>query len=366
MTPGPTRVPDRVLAAGARPMIHHRTPEFTKIHGSVLENLRPLFGTARPVLPVYATGRGAMEAGIANLFSPGEGIIVSCNGRFGEMWADLATAYGLTVHRVATDWNRDLDPAEVAHVLETKKGVKGVAVTHSDTATGVLNDIPGTTAVARKHGVLMLVDAISSLGGAPFAFDEWDVDYAVTGSQKCLMAAPGLAFAAMSERAWKATETASLPRNYWNLTDYRASLLKGDLGAHRTSPVHLFMQVAESLALISEEGLDKVFQRHEAMAALTRRRLAAAGLSLKCPEHQRLSPTVTSVATPPGVAPKAIRDGLMARGILVAGGLGAFEASSFRIGHMGDIRLADVERTMDALVEVLNALGTGVPARSGR
>ncbi|MSR07578.1 MAG: alanine--glyoxylate aminotransferase family protein [Gemmatimonadetes bacterium] len=353
MTPGPTRVPDRVLAAGAVPMIHHRTPEFSQIHAAVLEQMKPLFGTSRTVLPVYATGRGGMEAGITNLLSPGDEIVVSCNGRFGEMWAELATSYGLGLHRVCTDWMQSADPAEVEQVLSKNPNVRAVAITQSDTATGVLNDIQGVAAVARKHGALVLVDAISSLGGAPFEMDAWGVDCAVTGSQKCLMSSPGLAFVALSEGAWKAMETAKLPKNYWNLMDFKESIARGDLGAHRTSPVHLFMQVAEALVMIQEEGLQNVFKRHEALAERARSRAAALGIMLQCPDLKRLSPTVTAFALPNGVSPKAVRDGLRARGIQAAGGLGRLEANGFRIGHMGDIRMADVDRTMDALKEVL-------------
>jgi len=337
-------------------MIHHRTPEFAHIHAEVLEHLKPLYGTSQTVLPVYATGRGGMEAGITNLLSPGDEIVACCNGRFGEMWAQLAESYGLGLHRVATDWMRSAGPAEVEDAITRHPKVRAVAVTHSDTATGVLNDVRAIAAVARKHGKLCLVDAISSLGGTPFAMDEWEVDCVVTGSQKCLMSSPGLAFVALSERAWKAMETAKLPKNYWNLMDFKASIAKGDLGAHRTSPVHLFLQVTEALAMIEEEGLQNVWRRHEAIAELTRRRAQALGVPLQCPDLTRLSPTVTALALPAGVSPKDVRDGLKKRGIMTAGGLGQLEAHGIRIGHMGDIRLPDVDRTMNALAEVLDEL----------
>ncbi len=364
MTPGPTRVPTPVLAAGARPMIHHRAPEFSVIHAAVLERLKPLFGTAGTVLPVHATGRGGMEASLTNLFGADDEIVVCCNGAFGEMWANLAGSYGLTVHRVATDWTRSVDPDEVADALRRHPATRGVALTQADTATGVLNDVAAVGAVTRRHGALTLVDAISSLGGVPFAMDAWGVDCVVTASQKCLMSSAGLAFVALSERAWAAVDRATLPRNYWNLRDFKAGIARGDLGAHRTSPVHLFMQVLEALTMIEEEGRDTVFRRHEAVAALVRERAAALGLALHCPDLDRLSPTVTALALPPGMSPKQVRDGLRARGIMAAAGLGRLEPTGFRIGHMGDIRLADAERTMDVLEGVLAGLG-GVAPRPG-
>jgi alanine-glyoxylate transaminase/serine-glyoxylate transaminase/serine-pyruvate transaminase len=151
-------------------------------------------------------------------------------------------------------------------------------------------------------------------------------------------------------------ETARLPRNYWNLLDFKASIAKGDLGAHRTSPVHLFLQVTEALALMNEEGLENVWRRHVAIADLTRRRALALGLAMQCPDLATLSPTVSALALPAGVSPKAARDGLKARGIMTAGGMGPLEAHGIRIGHMGDIRPADVDRTMNALAEVLDEL----------
>ena len=180
MTPGPTRVPERVLQAGARPMLHHRSAEFSRELAVLLELLPPLFGTRAPVLPVHATGRGAMEAVICNLFSPGDTIAVCANGRFGEMWATLAESHALKVRRLAADWDRDVDPAEVDRVLGEDPGIRAVALAYSDTSTGVDNDVAAVAAVARARGALVLVDGVSSIGGMPFAFDEGDVDGAIT------------------------------------------------------------------------------------------------------------------------------------------------------------------------------------------
>ena len=353
MTPGPTRVPEPVLRAGARQMLHHRSPEFSAELWELLERLRPLFGTRGDVLPVHATGRGAMEATLCNLFSPGDEIAVCCNGRFGEMWARIAEPYGLRVHRVAADWNSDVNPAEVERTLTAHPKIRGIAIAHSDTSTGVANDVAAIAAVARARNVLVLVDGVSSIGGMPFAFDEWGVDAAVTASQKCLMSAPGLSFAVLSDRAWKASASAKLPRHYWNFANIRRETTKGKPETPGTPPVHIVLQVAEAIRLIHAEGLDNVFKRHTEMSAMTQRGAAALGLTPQCPALTRRTATVTAITLPPDHPPQQVRDGLKARGILTAAGLEHYQPTSFRIGHMGDIRPADVLRTLAALGDVL-------------
>ena len=360
MTPGPTRVPDRVLAAGARPMLHHRTPEFSRELAQMIELLQPFFGTRAPVLPVHTTGRGAMEAAICNLFSPGDALAVCCNGKFGEMWVTFGESYGLVVHRFGTDYEHDLDVVALDRLLTEKPNVKGVAFAYGDTSTGVANDVAGAVRVARRHGALVLVDGVSSIGGMPFRFDEWDVDVAVTASQKCLMSSPGLAFAVMSDRAWSTQGTARLPRNYWNFAAIRENVTKAKPETPGTTPVHLVLQVAEALRMLHEEGKEQVWQRHSRMAELARRGAAELGLSPQCPSLRHRSTTLTALALPPELPPARIRDGLKARGILTAAGLDRFALNAFRIGHMGDIREADVQRTLSALAEVIAEIA---PAR---
>lgn len=353
MTPGPTRVPERVLAAGAQPMLHHRTPEFSAELSAVLEMLGPLFGTREPVLPVHATGRGAMEATLCNLFSPGDAIAVCCNGRFGEMWATLAESHELVVHRLATEWDGDVDPADVDQLLGAQPSIRAVAMAYSDTSTGVANDVSGVARVARTRGVLILVDGVSSIGGMPFEFDAWGVDAAITASQKCLMSSPGLSFVVLSTRARSANAAARLPRRYWDMAEIRRAVTKARPETPGTPPVHIIMQVAEALRMIHEEGLGAVIQRHTAMAATVARRMPALGLAPQCPSVRRCATTVTAIALPPHLPPQHVRDGLSARGILTAAALERYQSSAFRIGHMGDIRPADVMRTLDALADVL-------------
>ena len=357
MTPGPTRVPERVLAAGARPMIHHRTAEFSAELKVMLELLQPVFGTStQPVLPVHTTGRGAMEAAICNLFSPGDAIAVCCNGKFGEMWATFAKSYGLVVHHVATDWEYEVDLTELDQLLARNPSVRAVALAYGDTSTGVANNVAGVARVARARDALVLVDGVSSIGGMAFEFDRWDVDVAITASQKCLMSSPGLAFAVLSERAWAATAAATLPRNYWDFAEIRRQVTKAKPETPGTAPVHLVLQVAEALRLIHEETLAEVHDRHKRMAQIARVGTGALGLKPQNARLQRRSNTLTAIALPPELPPARVRDGLKARGILTAAGLDRYQPSAFRIGHMGDIREDDVRRTIDALREVIAEL----------
>ncbi len=168
MTPGPTRVPERVLRAGARPMVHHRSREFLSEFAELLRLIGPAFGSQEVVLPVPTTGRGAMEATICNLCSPGDEIVVCANGRFGELWARIAETYDLVVHRVATDWARDIEPGEVEAALDRYRGSRVVAMTYTDTSTGVANDVAGVCRIARARGALTFVDGVSAIGGMPF------------------------------------------------------------------------------------------------------------------------------------------------------------------------------------------------------
>ena len=367
MTPGPTRVPERVLRAGARPMIHHRTPEFSRELAVAIELLRPVFGTAETPLPVHTTGRGALEAAICNLFSPGDEIVVCCNGKFGEMWARLAESYGVVVRRVATRWERDVDTGELESALDDHPRIarhRARVRRHVDRRRE--RHRGGRAHRARARDKLVLVDGVSSIGGMPFAFDEWGVDVAVTASQKCLMSAPGLSWAVLSDRAWSACESSKLPRNYWDFTAVEARCRQSAARDARHAARAIVLQVAEALRMIHEEGSMRCTRG-------TRRSLvgcvkASTSSDFRCnaPSLPRLSATMTAIALPAGIEPRALRERIKARGILTAGGLGPFESIGFRIGHMGDIRMADVERTLDALRHSLdesrvNAVGAPAP-----
>jgi len=355
MTPGPTRVPERVLSAGARPLIHHRDSEFSKLLVATVDGLRPLFGTSSDVLPVHATGRGAMEASICNLLSPGDEVIGCTNGRFGEMWAGIAASFGLIVHRAGTGWG-PADESAIAATLEAHPKARALLLVHSETSTGIMNDVAMIARLGRRHDLLVMVDCVSSLGGAPVGFDDWKIDVAITASQKCLMSSPGLSFVALSERAWRAHESARLPRAYFDFSAIRRALDRSRPETPGTAPVHLFFQVNEALNLINEEGLENVFARHEKMGRMVRGWAGEHGFSLQHPSAQSFTPTLTALRVPEPCDAATIREGLKRRGILTARGLGKYEGTGIRIGHMGDIRPRDVQRTLEVLSEVMATL----------
>jgi len=359
MTPGPTRIPERVLLAGHR-VLHHRTPEFSSALGALIQGVRPLFDAASAdVLPVHGTGRAAMEGAVVNFFLPGDTVVGVCNGRFGEMWAGFAETHEVRVVRVAPDWDRSVDPAEVARALEANPEARAVLVVHSDTSTGVLNPVADIAAIARDHGALTLVDGISSVGGTAFAFDAWQADFAVASSQKCLMSSPGLALVVVGEGAWKAAERGGMPRSYLDFASIRRTLAGPRPETPGTTPVLLVLQLLEAVHMIQEEGIESVFRRHQAMADRVRTRALHLGFSLQGEGIRDRSPTLTALRLPPGVAPETVRGRVRAKGIQIAGGLGAYKPTCIRIGHMGDIRMEDVDRTLDALEEAtLTLAGT--------
>ncbi len=339
-------------------MIHHRTPEFSEALHAVLAGMRAVFGTSGDVLPIHSTGRGAMEAAICNLFCPGDELLACCNGKFGEMWARFAESYGVVVHRIHEDWAESVDPDLFHTSIGRFPNVKAVTIAHCDTSTGVLNDVAAVCDSARRHGVLAMVDGISSVGGVPFHFDAWQADVAVTATQKCLMCSPGLSFVALSARAWHSYERATVVRNYWDFGAVREAVDADAPETPGTTPVHLVLQVREALELILEEGLPDVVSRHGTMASAVRDWAESQGLLFQCAQLREFSPTLSGIATPPGVDPQEIRRKMCDRGILIARGLGPYRDSAVRIGHMGDIRLSDVERTLDALGDVLTELHT--------
>ena len=354
MTPGPTRVPDPVRAAGAMAMIHHRTEEFSALLGATLEKLRPLFGARGDILPVHSTGRGALEAAITNLLSPGDEVIACCNGYFGEMWAGIAEKFGIVVHRVCAGWEKIADAAEIDAALDACPRARAVILIHSDTSNAALNDIAAVGRASRQRQALLMVDAVSSLGGAPFRFDEWGVDVAVTASQKCLMSSPGLAFVALSEKAWQAHGNSRFPRAYFDFSATRRKLTGPRPETPGTTPVHLIAQVHAAATEIHAAGMENVFARHETMARILRAGAAVLGMTLQCSGFPQLSPTLTALRLPPGFSPQTLRTRLKAQGILIAGGLGPYAQTSIRIGHMGDIRPADVNHTLETLQQILS------------
>jgi len=364
-TPGPVSIAPRVLAAGSRPMIHHRTPEFHAILENVVEKMKQLFGTSGDVLLVHGTGRASMEGALRNLFSPGEKVLCICNGKFGHMFADIAQACDLEVQRIFTEWMGPVIIDQIEHSLRQDPAIKGVTVIHSDTSTAVINPIPAIGDIVRRHERLLLVDCISSLGAMEFQLDHWRVDAAITASQKGLMSPTGISFVAVNQRAWAAVEKAAKPGYYVNFKNIK-NFYDEKRETPGSTPVSLVAAVNEALEMLSEEGLPNVYRRHEIISQAIRGSVQAMGLNLLPEGNVNRSHTVTLVQAPHGVKPALIRE--MAKdkyGILIASALGDFKETAFRIGHLGMITIREALLVIAALELILYELGVVQKPGSG-
>jgi aspartate aminotransferase-like enzyme len=350
------------------PMINHRGPEFAALLQRVTERLQHFFQTAHPVLGFGAAGTGAQEAGVVNVFSPGDPVLAVTIGVFGNRLAKIAETFGAAVTRYEVPWGQAADPAEVAARLDALPGAKGVLLTHNETSTGVMNDLRAIAAAirARRPDILIVVDAVSSLSCVDVRMDEWDLDVVFTGSQKGWMVPPGLAMIGVGPRAWAATETACIPRSYWDFRAARRSLEKGQ--TPYTPPVSIYQGLDAALEMMLAEGREAIFARHHACAELTRRRARELGLELFAkPAHA--SDTVTAIRVPEGVDGKALTKALREReGVVIAGGQERLEGQIIRIGHLGWVHEPEISAAMDALGRQLEALGyrttAAAPARA--
>jgi aspartate aminotransferase-like enzyme len=359
--PGPTPVPPAVLQAMSRPMIDHRGPEFAAIITHVTEQLKYFFQTSGDILTFPASGSGAMEAAVVNLFSPGDAVAAITIGAFGNRFAKIAETFGTNVTRIEFPLGQAADAETVLSRLAEITDLHGVIMTHNETSTGVTNDIKTLAAAIRGQypEVVIAVDAVSSLSCVDLRMDEWDLDVVFTGSQKGWMVPPGLAMIGVGPRAWKANQQARIPRMYWDFAWAKRSLDKGQ--TPYTPPVSIFFALEVSLEMMQAEGREAIFVRHQAVADLTRRRARELGLELLA-DPAYASNTVTAIKAPAGIEVKALRKGLREQErVVIAGGQEQLEGKIVRVGHLGHVHEPDITATMDALERQLVALGYQVP-----
>ncbi len=365
MTPGPTPVPPEVLLAQASPMIHHRAPIYTEIILEVLEDLKYVFQTKNDIIMFASSGTGAMESAVANCFSAGDKVLVVSIGNFGARWAKISEAYGLDVTLLDYEWGTKADPADIEKALAADPGLKGVLVTHSETSTGVVNDIETMGSIVAKTPAIFIVDSISGLGASDMQTDNWNVDVCVAGSQKALMTPPGLAFASVSDKAWQAVETSTLPKFYFDYKKSREALHKAEPQSPFTPAVSTILGLAVALKMIREETLENVFARHHLNSAATRAGVKALGLELFGQEDPNAH-SVTAVKAPGDVDGQAIVKSLRVKyGITTAGGQGKIKGKIFRIGHCGYYDKFDILSVLAGLEMTLVGLGHKVTAGAG-
>ncbi|MBW4640520.1 MAG: alanine--glyoxylate aminotransferase family protein [Gloeocapsa sp. UFS-A4-WI-NPMV-4B04] len=357
MIPGPTPVPEAALLALAKHPIGHRTGEFSNLMAEVTENLKWLHQTESDVLMLTASGTGAVEAGMINFLSLGDRILVGCNGKFGDRWAEVGAAYNLNVEKITAEWGQPLDPQLFAEKLQadTEKQIKAVVITHSETSTGVLNDLETINRHVKEHGeALIIVDAVTSLGAVNLPMDAWGLDVVASGSQKGYMIPPGLGFVAVSPKAWEAYKTAKLPRYYLDLGKYRKSTAKNTTPF--TPPVNLMVALHTTLRMMKAEGLEGIFARHQRLMNASRAGMKGLNLPLFA-EDSFASPAITAVA-PDKVDAEQIRAILKKKfDIALAGGQDHLKGKIFRIGHLGFVSDRDILSAIASLEVALRELG---------
>ncbi|MFM8409729.1 MAG: pyridoxal-phosphate-dependent aminotransferase family protein [Alphaproteobacteria bacterium] len=357
LAPGPTAVPAEVLLRIAAPTIHHRTPQFEQIVAGVREQLKQVFQTAGDVLVLAASGTGAMEASIVNTLSPGDPVLCVNGGKFGERWMKMARTYGLDVEELAVEWGRAVDPAAIRAALDRKPSTRAVLVQASETSTTVMHPVREIAEITRDRDVLLMVDGITAVGVTDVPMDRWGIDVLVSGSQKAFMLPPGLAFIALSDRAWAAAEKARLPRFYLDLRRERTNLHQNTTAY--TPAINLVYGLAQALGSMLEEGLPSIFARCDRLMRATRAGATAMGLRLVAPDAP--SPAVTGVFVPDGVdggkLQKYLRNTL---GVEVAGGQDQFKGRVLRIAHLGYTGDFDTIVMLSALEMALSRFGVDV------
>ena len=353
MIPGPTPVPEKVLHALGRHPIGHRSKDFQDLVKSTTENLKWLHQTNNDVLTITGSGTAAMEAGIINTLSKGDTIICAENGKFGQRWVKVSEAFGLDVIKISSEWGKPLNPNHFKELLEKDhdKKIKAVVLTHSETSTGVINDLETISKYIRAHKkAISIVDCVTSIGACSVPTDKWELDIVASGSQKGYMIPPGLSFISVSQKAWEAIEKSDLPKFYLDLKSYKKSL---EANSNPFTPaVNLVFALDESLKMMQDEGLENIFLRHKKHKLAISSAIKELNLKLFA-EYESLSPAITAIETEGFDAEefrKTIKDKF---DILLAGGQDHLKGKIFRIGHLGYVNDKDIISIISAISYVL-------------
>ena len=363
LAPGPTPVPETVNLEMAAPMVHHRTPQFSKIFGEAAEDAKYLFQTKQDVIILASTGTGGMESCITNLFSPGDKVLVINGGKFGERWGKISQSYGLEPVWINVEWGQAVDPKEVKAALDKDKDIRAILVQASETSTAVAHPIEELSKLTRdRDDILLVVDGITGVGVFPLPMDEWGIDAIVTGSQKALELPPGLALVALSEKAWKFADQSTCPHFYFDLKKERKAV--ADKTSAYTPAVSLVVGLRAVLKGIKEEGLENVHKRHNRLARATRAATQALGLQMVAPDSP--ADSLTGVFLPDGVDGgkfvKSLRDEF---GVTLAGGQDQWKGKIIRIAHLGYVDTFDTIVAIAAVEMALKKFGHNVQLGAG-
>lgn len=354
LAPGPTAIPPEVLLKMAEPIIHHRNPLFETVVEEVRENLKYLFGTKNEVLIFASSGTGAMEGAVTNMLSPGDKAIVVRSGKFGERWTNICKAYGVESVNIDIPWGEILDPAQVEKALKENPDAKAVYVQATETSTGSKFPVKEIAAIVKNYpNTLMVVDGITGVGVFELPMDAWGIDILVSGSQKALMLPPGLAFAAVSDKAWAFNKASKIPKFYFNWAKELDNLKKNQ--TNFTPAISLIIGLREALKMIREEGLENIYRKIDILAKATREAAEALGLKVFAKDP---SPAVTAICAPEGIDGQAIYKTLWKKyGVTGAGGQDQLKGKIFRIATLGYAEKYDVITAIAALEFTLRDLG---------
>src|ERR1044071_1756942 len=361
LTPGPTPLYPPALHAMMASDIHHRTEDFRKAYRSCLSDLKEVMGTSNDVLMFCASGTGAMDATVSNLFSRGDKVIVCVAGKFGERWAEIAKAYGLDATVITMPYGQAVQPEQVRAALAAEPAVKGVFLQASETSTGAAHDVRAIADAVRKTNAILVVDAITGLGTMPLDIDGWGLDVVIGGSQKAFIIPPGLAFLSISPKAWRLADTATLPHYYFNFKKEKKS---GDAGESSWTPsTALILALAEALKYVKSIGMSKLVENAQLLAEATRAAVVRLGLELFSAAAPGSS--VTAIKPPAGLDSGVIVKEFRSRfGAIIANGQGTMKGQIFRIAHLGYFDFADLFAVVAGLEIILNA--NGRPVEYGR
>jgi aspartate aminotransferase-like enzyme len=363
LTPGPTQVPAQLCAVLGQPIIHHRTPQFQEYLKEAVEGLQYVLQTKNDVYLMAASGTGAMEASVCSLLSPGDKVITTEAGKFGERWTELCRAYRIEPQVIRAPWGKTVDPAQIEAVLKADPTIKAVFVTQCETSTGITMDIEGIARVVKATPAVLVVDAVSGLGVIDLQMDNWSVDVVASASHKGLMLPPGVAFVGVNAKAKALMEKSTSPKYYFDLRRYKKAMDKTD--TPYTPAIGIVIALTESLRLIKQTGLPTLFAHYERLAKATREAMKALGLTLFADESC-MSNVLTAVKVPTGMngskLVKIMRD---TYGITIAGGQGEMEGTMFRIAHMGCLDEYDMLTGISCLEKVLKEMGHGFTLGAG-
>jgi len=361
LSPGPTPVPEEALLDLAKPLYHHRTPQFKAVFKKACEGLKYVFQTKNDVFIFASSGTGAMEAAVVNVLKPGEAALVVQGGKFGQRWSEICKANNIDTDIIDLEWGTAVDPAEVEKRLKANPKVSAVYVTLCETSTGVHTDIRSIGEIVKKTDAILVVDGISAVGAVECRTDEWGIDMLAVGSQKALMLPPGLAFLSVSPKAWKKVEKRDSGAYYFDLKAAKKALDKDDTAY--TPALTLVIALTRTLEMIRSEGVEKVWAKFSLLAEATRAAVKAMGLELLA---DKPSDAVTAVKLPEGIdgeaVPKKMRDEL---GVTIAGGQGKLKGKIIRITHMGYVNGFDIIVGVSALELVLKELGADIELGKG-